>query len=152
MPWSSTKFSQLILEGNVWRSVWRICMWILGLKGLIDRCQYHRGRNCMKLGYWWLTWPCSGFMWQTPLDSRTTVFCNKNDTPRSFIFLFSPGKLRQVFLLRSLSPPPIAKWWIFNDLLTCSGTTTFSLKTRRSRMKAITFSRQNDASSRARTT
>ena len=33
MPWSFIKFSQLILKGNVWRSVWRICMWILGLKG-----------------------------------------------------------------------------------------------------------------------
>ena len=31
---SAVKFSQLILLGNVWRSVWRICMWILGLKGL----------------------------------------------------------------------------------------------------------------------
>ena len=35
MLWSFIKFSQLILKGNVWRSVWRICMWILGLKGLI---------------------------------------------------------------------------------------------------------------------
>ena len=34
MLWSAIKFSQLILKGNVWRSVWRICMWILGLKGL----------------------------------------------------------------------------------------------------------------------
>ena len=34
IPWSFIKFSQLILKGNVWRSVWRICMWILGLKGL----------------------------------------------------------------------------------------------------------------------
>ena len=34
MPWSIIKFSQLILYGNVWRSVWRICMRILGLKGL----------------------------------------------------------------------------------------------------------------------
>ena len=38
MPWSLIKFSQLILKGNVWRSVWRICMWILGLKGLIAFC------------------------------------------------------------------------------------------------------------------
>ena len=30
---SLNKFSQLIFQGNVWRSVWRICMWILGLKG-----------------------------------------------------------------------------------------------------------------------
>ena len=34
MLWSFIKFSQLILKGNVWRSVWRICTWILGLKGL----------------------------------------------------------------------------------------------------------------------
>ena len=33
--WSLIKFSQLIVKGNVWRSVWRICMWILGLKGLM---------------------------------------------------------------------------------------------------------------------
>ena len=30
--WSAIKFSQLILKGNEWRSVWRICMWILGLR------------------------------------------------------------------------------------------------------------------------
>ena len=34
MLWSFTKFFQLILKGSVWRSVWRICIWILGLKGL----------------------------------------------------------------------------------------------------------------------
>ena len=33
-PLSYIKFSELILKGNVWRSVWRICMLILGLKGL----------------------------------------------------------------------------------------------------------------------
>ena len=32
--WSFIKFSQLIVKGDVWRSVSRICMWILGLKGL----------------------------------------------------------------------------------------------------------------------
>ena len=32
--WSFIKFSQLIFKGNVWRLVWRICMLILGLKGL----------------------------------------------------------------------------------------------------------------------
>ena len=37
MLWSLIKFSQLIVKGNVWRSVWRICMWILGLKGLTLR-------------------------------------------------------------------------------------------------------------------
>ena len=34
IPWCFIKLSQLILKGNVWRSVWRICMWILGLNGL----------------------------------------------------------------------------------------------------------------------
>ena len=34
MPWCFLKLSQLILKGNEWRSVWRICLWILGLKGL----------------------------------------------------------------------------------------------------------------------
>ena len=34
ISWSFIKFSQLILKGDVWRLVWRICMWILGLKGL----------------------------------------------------------------------------------------------------------------------
>ena len=34
MPRSFIKFFQLILKGNVWRSVWRICMWILGLEGV----------------------------------------------------------------------------------------------------------------------
>ena len=34
IPLSFIKFCQLILKGDVWRSVWRICMWILGLKGL----------------------------------------------------------------------------------------------------------------------
>ena len=31
IPCSVIKFSQLIRKGNVWRSVWRICMLILGL-------------------------------------------------------------------------------------------------------------------------
>ena len=34
MLWSFIKLSQLILKGNVWRSVWRICKRISGLKGL----------------------------------------------------------------------------------------------------------------------
>ena len=29
--WSLIKFSLLILKENLWRSVWRICLWILGL-------------------------------------------------------------------------------------------------------------------------
>ena len=47
MPGSFIKFSQLILKGNVWRSVWRICMWILGLKGLktIDDPVLHSRRR-----------------------------------------------------------------------------------------------------------
>ena len=34
MVWSFIKFSQLILKGDIERSVWGICKWILGLKGL----------------------------------------------------------------------------------------------------------------------
>ena len=34
---SFIKFSQLIPKGDVWRSVWRMCMWILGLKGLSEK-------------------------------------------------------------------------------------------------------------------
>ena len=37
IPWYFIKFSQLILKVDVWRSVWRICMWILGLKGSKDK-------------------------------------------------------------------------------------------------------------------
>ena len=45
IPGSFIEFSQLILKGNVWRSVWRICMWILGLKGLtINKSWVHL--NC----------------------------------------------------------------------------------------------------------
>ena len=44
LPWSIIKFSQLILYGNVWRSVWRICMWILGRKGLSSS-----ERFCLKM-------------------------------------------------------------------------------------------------------
>ena len=36
MLWSAIKCSLLILKGNVWRLVWRICTWILGLKGLLQ--------------------------------------------------------------------------------------------------------------------
>ena len=34
IPCLFIKFSQHILKGNAWISVWRICMLILGLKGL----------------------------------------------------------------------------------------------------------------------
>ena len=34
MSQSFIKFSKRILKENVWRSVWRSCMWILGFKGL----------------------------------------------------------------------------------------------------------------------
>jgi len=38
---SSTKFSQLILYGNVKRPVWRICMWILRLQGLNEFVSFY---------------------------------------------------------------------------------------------------------------
>ena len=56
LPWCFIKFSQLILKGNVWRSVWRIHMWILGLKGLkaiqysVNMLKGDVSRNSAKLG------------------------------------------------------------------------------------------------------
>ena len=51
MPWSHIKFSELILKGNVWRSVWRICMLILGLNGLIHtQTPHYYGQFALSLG------------------------------------------------------------------------------------------------------
>ena len=47
MPWFFIKFSQLILKENVWRSVWRICMWMLGLKGLTFNNKLFTWRRCL---------------------------------------------------------------------------------------------------------
>ena len=46
---SFIKFTQLILEGNIQRSVWRICMWILGLKGIKLLAQQE---NLLVTDYW----------------------------------------------------------------------------------------------------
>ena len=48
IPWSFIKFSQLILKVDVWRSVWRICMWILGLKGLTKTSAIDNTKRCRK--------------------------------------------------------------------------------------------------------
>ena len=48
MLWSTIKFSQLILKGNVWRWGWRICMWILGLKGLTRRVYFVKSTSIME--------------------------------------------------------------------------------------------------------
>ena len=48
MLWSTIKFSQFILKGNVWRSGWRICMWILGLKGLTRRVHFVKSTPIME--------------------------------------------------------------------------------------------------------
>ena len=48
MPGSFIKFSQLILKGNVCRSLWRICTSILGLKGLrILELKGGKGVDCI---------------------------------------------------------------------------------------------------------
>ena len=49
MPGYFIKFSQLILKGNAWGSVWRICMWILGLKRL--RASVEWLRQCALCGW-----------------------------------------------------------------------------------------------------
>ena len=46
---SLNKFSQLVLHGNVWRSVWRICMWILGLRVLIEELLNRKQSNLRKI-------------------------------------------------------------------------------------------------------
>ena len=46
MPWSFIRFSQLILKGNVRRSLWRICTCILGLQGLKDS-MYNYAELCV---------------------------------------------------------------------------------------------------------
>ena len=55
MVWSFIKFSQLILKGNVWRAVWRICMWILGLKGLTVLEAPH---VCSVIRFWLISFRC----------------------------------------------------------------------------------------------
>ena len=45
MFWSFNTFYPLVLWGNVWRSMWRICMWIFGVKGLIQILYYFRYPN-----------------------------------------------------------------------------------------------------------
>ena len=54
MPWSFIKFSQHILYGNVQRSVWRNCMWILGLKGLIQCISQDRFKWLLSTQNQWL--------------------------------------------------------------------------------------------------
>ena len=53
MLWSFINFSQLILWGNVWRSVRRICKWVSGLKGLKELCheiyQNSNRGNCRQI-------------------------------------------------------------------------------------------------------
>ena len=49
IPWPFIKFSQLILKGDVWRSVWRICMWILGRKGLIQEVKKTKRNRLYKI-------------------------------------------------------------------------------------------------------
>ena len=61
MLWSFIKFSQLIVKGDVWRSVWRICMWILGLKGLI-RKKSPFARKSKKIWKSWIPIPGTGFL------------------------------------------------------------------------------------------
>ena len=52
MLWSFIKFSQLILKGNVWGSVWRICMLILGLKGLSSKREDNENEKVVNTSCW----------------------------------------------------------------------------------------------------
>ena len=57
MRWSFIPFSELILKENVWKWVWRICMWIWDLKGLI--IQYFMLITC--IGQNWISASLTGF-------------------------------------------------------------------------------------------
>ena len=85
IPWPFIKFSQLILKGNVWRSVWRICVWILGLKGLImnQLNDLHPAVGLLAQLVERCTWVwCRG----QEFESRTLK-------PEFFIFLFATAKV-----------------------------------------------------------
>ena len=71
------KFSRLFLKGNVWRSVWRICMWILGLKARVNN--FVRG---------WLAWRLARIgqvSFRNYLPSKTIYL--SLTTERDFFFL-----------------------------------------------------------------
>ena len=87
------KFSRLFLKGNVWRSVWRSCMWILGLKARVNN--FVRG---------WLAWrlarigqvsfTCPARQSAYPWQSRGTFFfepCKFN----SWVFRVNLSFLRE---------------------------------------------------------
>ena len=68
MLWSFIKFSQLILQGNVWRSVSRICKCILRLKGL---------KNVTCLG----SCPVGKWAWKvtSPALKSMCICCGRSD-------------------------------------------------------------------------
>ena len=68
MLWSFIRFSQLILQGNVWRSVLRICKCILGLKGL---------KNVTCLG----SCPVGKWAWKvtSPALKSMCICCGRSD-------------------------------------------------------------------------
>ena len=94
---------------------------------------------------------------------RTSTSTRFNFT---FFSMFSkqrhPGKLHFTFFhqkssygylyWRRLSTLPIAKWWNFLDLITCSRHFNILAKTRSRITTVITFSRQKDAGSRVSNT
>ena len=91
MPSSFMKFSRLFLKGNVWRSVWRICMWILGLKARVNN--FVRG---------WLAWRLARIgqvSFRNYLPSKTIYL--SLTTERDFFFLShvnsTPGYLGLIF-------------------------------------------------------
>ena len=92
MPWSFIKFSQLILKGNVWRSVWRICILILGLKGLTDSSVYVPTRKAIRNSM--STYPIC-ITPKSPLYVWTVVLSNLTTLPN----------IQHTFLYISLSSP-----------------------------------------------
>ena len=80
------------------------------------------------------------------------VFSKKNTPRKASSYFFSPKSLYSYLDWRMLSPLQIVKWWNFLHLITCSRHYDILAKTRSKMTTAITFSRQNDAGSRASNT
>ena len=103
--WSFIKFSQLILWGNVWRSVWRISMWIFGAVVQLGRDE------------------CRGVLIQACVASVSVWFRSK-ERPKNGIFCF--GRARNGTRAKIFPTLPTPSKFPFNPLPALSLTPFFT--------------------------
>ena len=103
--WSFIKFSQLILWGNVWRSVWRISMWIFGAGVQLGRDE------------------CRGVLIQACVASVSVWFRSK-ERPKNGIFCF--GRARNGTRAKIFPTLPTPSKFPFNPLPALSLTPFFT--------------------------